>query len=141
MGPREAQEVAPFTVFVPALVPTDWRLHCTYVAASERPPRPPSVSLHYRSDSGHEGVSVRQSPADDTNPARDHAAANDGWEDVLRDGVAMRVRSAGGQAQLVCERNGTGVLMTSETLRVSQLQNLAAMLVPVASAGDSCLMS
>jgi hypothetical protein len=61
----EAQQRAPFTVLMPDRVPADWRVQCMFIEASQRPPSPALVSLNYRSDDGHQSISISQMAAAD----------------------------------------------------------------------------
>jgi hypothetical protein len=125
----EAQAAARFTVLVPERVPSTWSVHCTYSGRSERPPSPPSVSIRYRSDSGHESLSLLLQPLDEARWPGDTA----GWEQVQAGPYAVRVRGRGGggpQSQLRLDHAGTSVLMLSDTLSRDQLVAIAALLVP-----------
>ena len=61
----EAQQRAPFTVLMPDRVPASWRVHCMFIEASQRPPSLAQVSLSYRSDDGHQSISISQIAAAD----------------------------------------------------------------------------
>ena len=41
----EAQQRAPFTVFMPDRVPTNWQVNCMFIEPSQRPPSAAQVSL------------------------------------------------------------------------------------------------
>jgi hypothetical protein len=126
----EAQQLASFTVLVPERLPADWHPHCTYVAASERPPRPAQVSLNYRSDDGHQSVSITEMAAADRPAHYDQLIAGEGWQDASSDGGAIRVTKAGNQTQAHTERDGTFVFLMSETLGRDELTTIAARLKP-----------
>lgn len=131
----EAQAAAPFTVLVPERVPTHWTIHCTYAGPSTRPPSPPSVSIHYRSDSGHESLNLMLTPADE----QAHPINTESWREVQAGEYTVRVNGRGErgpQSQLHLEHAGTCVLMLSETLSADQLIALASMLVPAPTASD-----
>jgi hypothetical protein len=128
--PREAQDRAPFTVFIPDRIPADWRVHCAFIERSDRPPRTASVALHYRSDDGNDGVSLSQYSADTKPEQYDLMIAADGWQAVTDDGCAVQVRAPGGQSQAHIERGGTFVFLTSETLSGARLAAIAAGLKP-----------
>ena len=57
--------------------------------------------------------------------------ADDGWHTVTHDGAAVQVRAPGAQTQAHIERDGTFVLLTSETLSGARLAAIAAGLKPV----------
>jgi hypothetical protein len=125
----EAQAAAPFTVLVPERVPSTWSVHCTYSGPSERPPAPASVSIRYRSDSGHESLSLLLQPVGEARWPGDTAR----WEQAQAGPYTVRVwgRGEGGpQSQLRLDHEGTSVLMLSDTLSRDQLVAIAAMLVP-----------
>jgi outer membrane lipoprotein-sorting protein len=121
---------AGFTVFVPARVPADWRLTVHYMPSRTRPPVSETVSLFYRSDDGTASLTLGQSR---TGEADDALLDGPGWEDVERDGVAFRLRPRTPdwhQAQLHVERDGTAILMTSDSLSNEDLVELAVSLRP-----------
>jgi hypothetical protein len=126
----EAQQLAPFTVLIPDRVPANWHPHCIYVPASERPPRPEQVSLDYRSDDGHQSVSIIEMAAADRPAHYDQLIAGDGWQDVPHDGIVVRVTKAGSQTQAHAERDGTFVFLMSENLGRDELARVAARLKP-----------
>jgi hypothetical protein len=125
----EAQQRAPFTVFMPSRVPDDWQMHCVYIEPSQRPRAPASVALDYRSDSGHESVHISQQSAADKDSVFNELTAGHGWHEVVRDGTVIHVAKGGLQAQVHLERAGTFVFLMSETLSVEQLATIAAGLV------------
>lgn len=135
----EAQQRAPFTVLIPDRIPAHWRVHCMFVEASTRPPLPAQVSLQYRSDDGHESVSLSQSSATNRPPGYEGLTSGDAWQDIERNGTVVRVTkpdAVGSQAQAQLERNGTFVVLTSETLTSHQLATLAAGLKPAPDTGS-----
>ena len=129
---RDAQQRAPFTVLIPDRIPGDWHVSCLFLEASRRPPWPGSVALIYRSDDGHEGVSLSQFPAADRHFAM---LADDDWEDVSRDGREIRAtrRDASSEAQAQLEYGDTFVILTSRTLTRDELATIAASLKPAPS--------
>jgi hypothetical protein len=131
----EAQAAAPFTVLVPERVPPTWKIHCTYTGPSERPPSPPSVSINYRSDSGHESLNLILTPA----AAQPAPINTDSWREVRAGDHTARVNGRGElgpQSQLQLEHAGTRVLMLSDTLTAEQLIALASMLTPAPTASN-----
>lgn len=122
----EAQERAPFTVLIPDRIPADWHVHCVFIEPSQRPPRPASVSLNYRSEDGHESVSLSEYAAVDKPEHYDLMIANDGWQTITHDGIAVKVTRAGPQTQAHIESDGTFVFLTSETLSGDRLAAIAA---------------
>jgi hypothetical protein len=87
----EAQQRAPFTVLIPERIPANWHVHCIFIATSTRPPQPAQVSLHYRSDDGHESVSLAQSSATNRPSGYEQLTSGDAWQDVERNGTVVRV--------------------------------------------------
>jgi hypothetical protein len=124
----EAQQLASFTVLIPDRIPANWHPHCIYIAASERPPRPAQVSLNYRSDDGHQSVSIIEMAAADRPAHYDQMIAGDGWQDVPHDDIVVRVTKAGNQTQAHAERDGTFVFLMSENLGRDELATIAARL-------------
>ena len=130
-----AQQRAPFTVLMPDRVPASWRVHCMFIEASKRPPSPVHVSLSYRSDDGHQSISISQMAAADH--SYDHMINDENWHEVTRDGTSVRIRPAEwGQAQAYLERDGTFVFLVSDNLTGDQLATIAAGLRPAPSTGD-----
>lgn len=132
---RQAQQRAPFTVLIPDRIPSDWHVSCLFLGASERPWWPGSVALIYRSDDGHDGVSLSQFPAADKSGVM---LADDEWEDVVRGGTVIRAtrRDARSEAQAQLERDGTFVILSSPTLTRDQLATIAAGLKPAPDTSD-----
>jgi hypothetical protein len=122
----EAQQRAPFTVLIPDRIPADWHVHCVFIEPSQRPPRPASVSVNYRSDDGHESVSLSQYAASSKPGQYDLMIADDGWRAITHDGTAVQVRRGGPQSQAHIERDGTFVFLSSETLSGDRLAAIAA---------------
>lgn len=136
---HEAQQRAPFTVLIPDRLPANWHVLCVFLEASTRPLRPATVSLNYRSDDGHESVSLSESSATDRPSGYEQLTSSDAWRDVERDGTVVRVTKSdvlGSPAQAHLERDGTLVVLTSETLDSDQLVNLAAGLKPAPTKGS-----
>lgn len=108
-------------------IPDNWHVLCVFLEASVRPPRPATVLLNYRSADGHESVSLSESSATDRTSGYGQLTSSDVWQDVERDGTVVRVtktEALGSQAQAHLERDGTFVVLTSETLNSDQLANL-----------------
>jgi hypothetical protein len=129
---RDAQQRAPFTVLIPDRIPSDWHVTCLFREASRRPPWPGSVALIYRSDDGHEGVSLSQFPAAHKSSMM---LADNHWEDVSREGRAIRAtrRDASSEAQAQLEHGDTFVILSSQTLTRDELATIAAGLKPAPS--------
>jgi hypothetical protein len=129
----EAQQQAPFTVLMPDTVPASWQVQCRFIRASQRPPSPTQIGLIYCSVDGHESVSLTQAAAGPSNPYS-HLGDDEDWEDVTRDGIAMRTRPARwGQAQVELEHQGTFVHLMSDNLTRDQVLRIAAGLRPAPS--------
>jgi hypothetical protein len=115
---------------VPARVPADWRLTVHYMPSRTRPPVSETVSLFYRSDDGTASLTLGQSRTGEGDEA---LLDGPGWEDAERDGVAFRLRPRTPdwhQAQLHLERDGTAILMTSDSISNEDLVELALSLRP-----------
>jgi outer membrane lipoprotein-sorting protein len=126
---------APFPVFVPARVPSNWELQVSYSQPQDRPPLSPMVSLLYRSHDGTASVSISEFAAGvgDEDEVSEKAPP---LERVERDGYAMEVRGRTGdwpQSTVELKRDGTQILMTSMNLPGETLVELAARLVPARS--------
>jgi hypothetical protein len=133
----EAQQRAPFTVLMPDRVPASWRVHCVFFEASQRPPSPAQVSLSYRSDDGHQSISISQMAAADASRHYENMINDENWQEVARDGTSVRVRPAEwGQTQAHLERDGTFVFLVSDNLTGDQLATIAAGLRPAPSTGS-----
>jgi hypothetical protein len=133
----EAQQRAPFTVLMPDRVPAGWQVHCTFFEASQRPPSPARVSLSYRSDDGHQSISISQMAAADASHQYGDMINDENWQEVARDGTSVRVRPAEWlQAQAHLERDGTFVFLVSDNLTGDQLATIAAGLRPAPSTGN-----
>lgn len=128
--PTEAQQRAPFTVLIPDRIPPDWHVHCVFIEPSQRPPRPASVALNYRSDDGNEGVSLSQYDAANKPDQYGLMIASDDWRTITYQGTAVQVRTPGPQGQAHIQRDGTFVFLTSETLSGDQLAAIAGGLKP-----------
>jgi len=132
----EAQQRAPFTVLMPDRVPS-WRVHCMFIEASQRPPLAAQVSLSYRSDDGHQSISISQMAAADASHYYGNMIDDENWQEVACDGTSVRVRPAEwGQAQAQIERDGTFVFLVSDNLTGDQLATIAAGLRPAPSTGS-----
>lgn len=133
----EAQQRAPFTVPMPDRLPASWQVHCTFVEASQRPPSPAMVSLKYRSDDGHQSISISQMAAAGASHHYENMINDENWQEVARDGTSVRVRPAGWpQAQAHLEHDGTFVFLVSDNLTGDQLATIAAGLRPAPSSGS-----
>lgn len=92
-------------------LPTHWSASYTFFGPSQRPPLAPWVSIIYRSDDGHEGVSLSQYAVGDQ-PGQYNLMLRDGdWQTLTRNGVDVLVR-AGSQTQAHIERDQTFVFLT-----------------------------
>ena len=134
----DAQQRGPFTVLMPDHVPANWRVHCMFIEASQRPPRPAMVSLNYHSDDGHQSISISQMAAADAPRHYGHIIDDENWQEVTRDGRSVKVRPAESpQAQAQIERDGTFVFLTSDNLTGDQIATIAASLRPAPSASQA----
>jgi len=130
----EAQQRAPFTVLMPDRVPAGWQVHCMFVEASQRPPSPALVSLSYRSEDGHQSISISQMAEADASHQYGMMSDEENWQEVARGGTSVRVRPPEWpQAQASLERDGTSVFLVSDNLTGDQLATIAAGLRPAPS--------
>lgn len=124
---ERAAELAPFTVLAPSEVPSDWQLHALYLPGEERPPQPPSVTLHYHSRDAGQQLNVAQTAAD----AEDqHVWLT--WEEADGVRVAGPAEPHGlepGYAQV--ERDGTRATLSSAELPRERIAALARSLRPL----------
>jgi hypothetical protein len=133
----EAQQRAPFTVLMPDRVPAGWQVQCMFIEPNQRPPTPALVSLSYRSDDGHQSISISQVAAADASRQYGHIIDHENWQEVARDGTSVRVRPAEWpQAQAHIERHGTFAFLVSDNLTGDQLATIAAGLRPAPSTGS-----
>ncbi|MHA7649011.1 DUF4245 family protein [Mycobacterium sp. ML4] len=133
----EAQQRAPFTVLMPDRIPATWQAHCVFMAAAERPPTPALVSLSYRSDDGHQSISITQMAAADASRHYGGLINGQNWQQVDGDEVSVRVAPAESpHAQAHLERDGTFVFLVSDTLTRDQLVTIAARLRTAPSAAN-----
>jgi hypothetical protein len=110
--------------------------HITLTEAQQRPPTPALVSLSYRSDDGHQSISISQIAAADASRQYGHIIDDENWQEVARDGTSVRVRPAEWpQAQAHIERHGTFAFLVSDNLTGDQLATIAAGLKPAPSTG------
>lgn len=133
----DAQQRAPFTVLMPDRVPASWHVRCLFIEASQRPPTPAQVSLSYRSDDGHQSVSISQMAAVDASHQYGNMINDENWLEVPRDGTSVRVRPAQWpQSQAHLKRDGTFVFLVSDNLTGDQLATIAAHLRPAPRTGS-----
>ncbi|WP_459960711.1 hypothetical protein, partial [Mycobacterium avium] len=80
-----------------------------------------------------------ESSATDRPAGYEQLTSSDAWQDVERNGTVVRVTKPGAfwsQAQAHVERDGTFVVLSSETLSSDQLASLAAGLKPAPITGS-----
>ena len=131
----EAQQLAPFSMLVPERIPADWGASYTFIEPSRRPPSAACVLINFRSDDGHESVSLSQYAVGDQPDQYNLMLKRDDWRTINRNGTDIKVRS-GGQTQAHIERDETFVFLTSETLTAEQLATIAAGLKPAPTASS-----
>lgn len=133
---EEAVALAPFTVWIPARLPSGWETDIWYAPENHHPPMAPHVHLHYRAADATHGLSIAESPAGEP---RDAEAEGPGgpWRDVERDGRRLELREpveSWHAAQVRMDLDGTRILIRSEDLPADALAELAAGLVPAPDA-------
>lgn len=132
----QAQRRASFTVLMPDRVPAGWRAHCTFVEASPRPPLPERVFLNYRSEDGHQSISISQIAAADASQHYANIINDQSWQVTPRDGRPVRIAPPGWpQAQAQLQHDETFVFLTSDSLTPDELATIAAGLRPAPSTG------
>jgi outer membrane lipoprotein-sorting protein len=128
---------APFTVWIPAVLPAGWETEVAFAAENDRPPMAPAVHLHYRARNGTHSVHVAELPADRAGEHDEYEPAGAGpWQPVERNGRVMEIRDPAESwqpAQLRVELDGTRIVMHSNDLAAGALADLAADLVPAPS--------
>jgi outer membrane lipoprotein-sorting protein len=123
---EEAARRCSFTVYAPTKLTPDWRLVVVYRAAGERPPIPETVHLLLHDDALHH-FAIEES-AEPPLAWRDDAPTI-----VERDGLEVRAfagEGRGTQAEVQLERDGTHVRLSSDSLPVESLIDVAASLEP-----------
>jgi hypothetical protein len=127
----QAARRAPFRLFIPAVVPDEWRLTVTFVDASMVQPEP-LVVLDYRSKDATAGLMIVETgPAGLRNLGE--GAGLPPLEEFTRDGVPMRARGATEEwheSQLEFVKDDTVITMSSRQLDVDALAGLPMSLVP-----------
>ena len=93
------------------------------------------MSISFRSDDGHESVSLSQYAVGDQPDQYNLMLKRDNWQTINRNGTDVKVRS-GSQTQAHIERDETFVFLTSETLTAEQLATIAAGLKPAPTASS-----
>jgi len=123
---EEAQREASFTVWIPGRLDPGWEMRVHYLPGEERPPSPESVSVHYwRQDASHQ-FALHETAAGEQDPW-----AGD-WEPSERNVEELLVATHP-QARVRVERDGTQVIIHSETLDLERLLELVDILVPAPS--------
>jgi hypothetical protein len=108
-----------------------------FIEASQRPPLAAQVSLNYRSDDGHQSISISQMAAADAAHRYGNMIDDENWQEVDRGGTSVRIRPAEWpQSQAYIERDGTFVFLVSDNLTGDQLATIAAGLRPAPSTGS-----
>lgn len=129
----EAARRAPFTVWIPTLLPDDWSLRdVTLLEAASRPPRRAYVNLRYSDTVGTGGLSISQTPIEPPEPLPSGRQVPQ-MRVVTEGGVEMQVIDRGErwpQAQLRCVKAGTAVTMHSLQLDGDTMAKIAASLIP-----------
>jgi hypothetical protein len=119
---------------MPDRAPASWQVHCVFIAGSQRPPSPAHASLSYRSDDGHQSISISQMAAADH--SYEHMINDENWQEVDRDGTSVIRPAEWPQSQAYIERDGTFGFLVSDNLTGDQLATIAAGLRPAPSTGS-----
>ncbi|MDX6652402.1 MAG: hypothetical protein QOJ38_1183 [Solirubrobacterales bacterium] len=132
---HEAVGKVPFTVYVPARVPDNWRLRASVFAARERPPIPAWITVWYSTEDASGEVHISETKIDD-----DHwrtITQSDDWHEIeTGSGTTRAFRGPNDVEQaLVMRRMGdTRVTLSSQSVGVETLIELAEALVPASKA-------
>ena len=128
---EQAVALAPFTVWIPARLPTGWETEIGFAAEQDRPPMAAHVFLHYRASDGTHGLRLVESPAD--GPKDEEAEGPGGpWRAIERNDRRMQIREPAESwqpAQARVDLDGTRILIHSADLGADALADLAAGLV------------
>jgi outer membrane lipoprotein-sorting protein len=125
---HEAAALVPFELHALADAPAGWQLTVSVQRASQRPPMPAAVHLHYRSADATAALNIALGSAG----ARQQWRLDDA-EEVMRGDRAMRIRrrtEAWSQAQLLTVLGDTMVMMSSDNLSADDLVELTDRLRP-----------
>lgn len=120
---HEAASRAPFTVFVPTLVPEGAELTASYIAARDDPPGV-AASLHLSYAHHSHNLSIMETLIADGD------WGDIGWEERESAGRRYLVREEHGSRNLLVDIEGTRVFMTGSGLDLAALIDVAASLVP-----------
>jgi hypothetical protein len=127
---EQAVARAPFTVWIPARVPSGWETEIAFAAENDRPAMAPQVHMHYRATDGTHGFSVAESPADHPGEHSEYEHARPGpWQDIERNQRPMRTREPAESwqpAQVRLELEGTRIHIHSTDLAAESLATVAA---------------
>lgn len=130
----ETQQRAPFTIMVLQELPATWRVRCLFLAGGGEPASPPQVSVLYRSNDGHQSLSLSQCSIADSMPEHKQVMADQRWETIVLHGRSVRLpkaHSTGGQSRAHVQHLGTSVFLTSDTIARKDLASVAARLRPL----------
>jgi hypothetical protein len=130
----ETQQRAPFTIMVLQELPANWRVRCLFLAGSDQPALPPQLSVSYRSNDGHQSLSLSQCSVADPMPEHKQVMSDQRWETIVLHGRSVRVPKAhitGGQPRAHVEHLGTSVFLISDTIAREELASIAARLRPL----------
>lgn len=124
-----AAELASFPVFKLDPVPPDWRVQAMYVAATERPTLPDSVTLLYTRADGEERLRIAERTSEHELPA---IGGERRFERSGRSYIALGPEQPAGRepAELIFALDGTQIRMSSSELAATALLDYADELVP-----------
>lgn len=125
----EAAALASFTVFKLAAMPPAWRVQAIYVAATELPTLPDSVTLVYTRPDGGQRLRIRETTREHELPA---TGGERRFEHRGRSSIALGPERPAGRepTELIFARDGTHIRMSSSELSLAALLEHAEQLVP-----------
>jgi hypothetical protein len=123
----EAQNLAPFTVWIPDRIEAGWQMTVHFSAGGDRPPVPATVSISYHRQDASRSFSIQEAAVGD----RHHFGVR--GEPLGRKGETLLVREPDQIAQVQLERDGPALLFQSSDLGLDGLLELVDALVPAPS--------
>ncbi|HEX8120717.1 MAG TPA: hypothetical protein VF549_05545 [Solirubrobacteraceae bacterium] len=132
LAPDELAELAPFPVFLPDRVGADWEVDLHFQPGSARRQIEPTAHLHLRSDDGLWNAAITQTASDAPEQRFDVLDEPERWRTETRGGRELRVREPSESWEIAVVRteiDGTRIDVTSQTLGVERLAELAERLV------------
>jgi hypothetical protein len=130
---HEAAREAPFQMFVPERVPSEYKLRLTNVPGRDRPPLPAAVMLWYRTEDAAAALTISETTPDTPGVLDWIGTGAAPVEEIEHRGGRTRVRGATAkwrQTQLAFVRDRTAIAISSTEFDADSLVELASRLVP-----------